>query len=443
MTQVRDARQGVTSEAIDRVAVREGVAATDLRDLVGRGMVVVPANPLHEHLEPVGIGSGLRVKVNANIGTAPGGGGTEDELRKLHVARDAGADTVMDLSIDGDLQTLRAELLRQCPLPFGTVPLYEAASSAACTNGAPERLSEDLLLEVVERQAKQGVDFMTVHCGLTQRALGLLRADTRRMGIVSRGGSLLAAWMIAHGKENPFYSRFDDLLAIARAHEVTLSLGDGLRPGCLADAGDAAQIEELVTLGELVRRARAAEVQVMVEGPGHVPLDQVRAHVTMQKTVCQQAPFYVLGPLVTDIAPGYDHIAGAIGGALAAWAGADFLCYITPAEHLGLPADEDVRAGVIAARIAAHAADVARGRAEARGRDDQMAAARWALDWERQSELALDPAVVRRWRAAWSETCGDMVDHAACSMCGAFCAVKTARKAFGMNADRPVQANTN
>ncbi len=436
MTQYESARDGRTTSEMLAVAEAERLPVDEIRALVAAGKVVVPANPTHRGLSPRGIGGGLRVKVNANIGTSPDAVSLEAELAKLDAAVGAGADAVMDLSTGGNLAAIRQAILERCPVPLGTVPIYEAAAIAIERAGdITSGLTPDLLFEVIQRQAEQGVDFVTVHCGVTRRAVQLLLDQGRKLGIVSRGGSFLAAWMHEYGVENPLYTRYDDLLDIARAHDVTLSLGDGLRPGCLADAGDRAQLEELVTLGELVRRARAAGVQVMVEGPGHVPLDQVRTQMEIQKTVCEGAPFYVLGPLVTDIAPGYDHITSAIGGALAAWAGADFLCYVTPAEHLGLPEPEHVRQGVIASRIAAHAADIARGLPGARRVDDQMARARCQLDWKRQAELALDPRVVLEWRAR-REDAGQIVEtDDPCSMCGHFCAVKVSSEALGVSKD--------
>ncbi len=436
MTQYESARKGVITPEMLAVAEAERRPAEEIRSLVARGRVVIPANPAHAGLSPRGIGAGLSIKVNANIGTSPDAIGLENELIKLKAAVDAGADAVMDLSTGGDLVAIRQAILEQCPVPLGTVPIYEAAARALERAGdITAGLDEDLLFDVIQKQAEQGVDFVTVHCGVTRRAIQLLLDQGRKLGIVSRGGSFLAAWMHAHDRENPLYARYDDLLDIARAHDVTLSLGDGLRPGCLADAGDRAQLEELVTLGELVRRARDAGVQVMVEGPGHVPLDQVRAQMEIQKSVCEGAPFYVLGPIVTDIAPGYDHITSAIGGALAAWAGADFLCYVTPAEHLGLPEPEHVRQGVIASRIAAHAADIARGLPGARHADDQMARARCQLDWDRQARLALDPRMVLEWRKRREEAGQVLETDDPCSMCGHFCAVKLSTQALTVSAD--------
>ncbi len=431
MTQLSEARRGVVTEVMHRAAHDEGVSPETLRELVARGRAVLPANPAHTSLRPLAIGQGLRVKVNANIGTSPDDADPDAEMLKLRAALEAGADAVMDLSTGGDLEAIRRRVIETSPAPVGTVPIYEASAQALASGAEdPSEFEPNALFETIERHARQGVDFVTVHCGVTRRAVGLLRSQGRLLDIVSRGGSFLAARIARTGEENPLHERYEDLLDIARAHDVTLSLGDGMRPGCLADAGDRAQVEELVVLGELVRRARDAGVQVMVEGPGHVALDQVRANVEMQKTVCDGAPFYVLGPIVTDVAPGYDHIAGAIGGALAAWAGADFLCYVTPAEHLGLPSPADVRAGVMASRVAAHAADIARGCPGARATDDAMAVARRELDWERQAELALDPTVVCAWRKLRADSGRASDEEDPCSMCGKFCAVKVTSRAL-------------
>ncbi|RLA84717.1 MAG: phosphomethylpyrimidine synthase, partial [Deltaproteobacteria bacterium] len=362
-------------------------------------------------------------KVNANLGTSPDHADLQEELLKLRLALEAGADAVMDLSTGGNLDEIRRTILRHCPVPLGTVPIYQAAVETAQRKGAIVHMTLDDIFEVIERQARDGVDFMTVHCGLTFRALERLKKQGRVTGIVSRGGAFLATWMIYNDRENPLYEYFDRLLEIAKKYDVTLSLGDGLRPGSLADATDRVQLEELLTLGELVEEAWKEGVQVMVEGPGHVPLDQIEANVKVQKRVCRGAPFYVLGPLVTDIAPGYDHIACAIGGALAAYHGADFLCYVTPAEHLRLPKPEDVREGVIAARIAAHAADLARGRQDAWQRDLEMSRARSSLDWKRQMELCIDPLKAQKLRAERLPTERDV-----CTMCGKFCAIKLVKE---------------
>lgn len=422
-TQKIKAERGELTPEMETVARAEGLRPEELMELVARGEVVIPANRNHRGLNPKGIGKGLRVKVNANLGTSTDHADLEEELAKLRLALEAGTDTVMDLSTGGDLDAIRRAILEHCPVPLGTVPIYQAAIEAAERKGGIIFMTPDDIFAVIERQAADGVDFMTVHCGVTLATLERLRRQGRVTDIVSRGGAFLATWMLYHGKENPLYEGFDRLLEIARRHDVTLSLGDGLRPGSLADATDRAQIEELIVLGELVEEARRAGVQVMVEGPGHVPLDQVAANVLVQKRLCRDAPFYVLGPLVTDIAPGYDHIACAIGGALAAYYGADFLCYVTPAEHLRLPKPEDVREGVIAARIAAHAADLARGNKEAWKKDLEMSKARKALDWERQMELCIDPVKARQLRSQRLPSERDV-----CTMCGKFCAIKLVKE---------------
>ncbi|MHB1416644.1 MAG: phosphomethylpyrimidine synthase ThiC [Chloroflexota bacterium] len=418
VTQMHLARQGKVSPAMRQVASAEQLEPEVVRAEVAAGRLVIPANVNHTSLQPMGIGAVARVKINANIGNSTVRSDIEHEIEKMRLAVRYGADTVMDLSTGGDLDAIRSAIIKASPVPIGTVPIYHAM---AMVENA-EDLTIDLLLSVVERQAQQGVDYMTVHCGLLRRHLPLV--GRRLMGIVSRGGGILAKWMAHHGRENPLYEYFDDVLAIARRYDVTLSLGDGLRPGCLADASDAAQFAELDTLGELTRRAWEKDVQVMIEGPGHVPLDQIELNVRRQKEVCHGAPFYTLGPLVTDIAPGYDHITSAIGGALIAWHGADMLCYVTPKEHLGLPDLDDVRIGVIAHKLAAHAADVARRRPGARERDDEMARARVGFDWGKQFALALDPDTARGMHhEAASDACAE--DGRACSMCGPkFCPMR-------------------
>jgi phosphomethylpyrimidine synthase len=403
---------------LKRVAAAESIPVETLAELVARGLVVVPFNPNHSPARPAGIGKSLRTKVNVNIGTSRDFPLLADELRKVKISLEYGADTLMDLSTGGDLRKIRKAILARTPVPLGTVPIYQAAVKAIDRRATIVDMTEDDLFEAIESQAREGVDFMTVHCGLTMKAIDRLKQQGRIADVVSRGGAFHLAWMLHNGKENPFYARFDRLLEIARRFDVTLSLGDGLRPGSILDATDRPQIEELLTLGELVQRAREAGVQVMVEGPGHVPLDQVEMNMRLEKRVCQGAPFYVLGPLVTDIAPGYDHIVSAIGGAVAAAAGADFLCYVTPAEHLGLPTDDDVREGLIASRIAAHAADIVKGVPGALERDLELARARKRLDWETQRKLSIDPvkfAAVRKRRKSKSK---------ACSMCGDFCAMR-------------------
>jgi phosphomethylpyrimidine synthase len=430
MTQLELARKGAVSKEMAQVARDEGAPVEDLLKGVAGGTVVIPANIRHRDLEPRGIGMGLRTKVNANLGTSADFCDMDVELQKLKAAVDAGADTVMDLSTGGDLDVIRRTILDACRLPLGTVPIYGAAVRAIGEQGAVVVMTADDMFAAIENHCRDGVDFITVHCGVTRRAIDLLRAQGRVAGIVSRGGSFLAAWMLHHGCENPLYEQFDRLLDIAREYDVTLSLGDGLRPGALADATDRAQIEELITLGELVKRSFDAGVQVMVEGPGHVPLGEIEANIKLQKKLCGNAPFYVLGPLVTDIAAGHDHITSAIGGAIAAAAGADFLCYVTPAEHLSLPDPDDVREGVIAARIAAHAADIAKGIKGAAERDLAMSAARKKLDWAEQRRLSLDPERFDRVHAQ-HRTASE-----ACSMCGKYCAMRLVEKELGITTGR-------
>jgi len=413
MTQMELARQGRITELVRATAEREGVAAEHLAALLAQGRAVIPANRRRSLEEPRAIGEGLTIKVNANLGTSGLASDLESELRKLEAVLAAGADAVMDLSTGGDIPATRRKLLSQCPRPFGTVPIYQAALEAVQESGSVAAMESERLFAVIAEQAADGVDFVTVHAGLTQRAVAL--AADRVTGIVSRGGSLLACWMRANHAENPLLAEFDRLLEIAREYELTLSLGDGLRPGCLADATDAAQLHELGVLAELVKRCREAGVQAMVEGPGHLPLDQVAANVQVQKSLTGGAPFYVLGPLVTDVAPGFDHITAAIGGAVAGMAGADFICYVTPAEHLGLPTQEEAVQGVIAARIAGHAADLVRQRG-ARDWDDRMARARCRLDWEGQIGLAMHPETARRIHNRSGRT-----PDGGCSMCGDLC----------------------
>ncbi len=400
----------------------EGLSAATVVEALERGTMVLLGNPAHPALKPTLVGQPSRVKVNANIGTSPLRNSPEAELEKLGAALDAGADTVMDLSIAGDLKEIRAAMLRACPRPLGTVPLYAVAQRSIDSGRDPARIDPEEIFAEIEAQAEQGVDFMTVHCGVTER--GAAWADEeggRVMGIVSRGGSILARWMRARKRENPLLEGYDRILEIARRHNVVLSLGDGLRPGAGVDAGDAAQWEEVVMLGRLARRGLAAGVQCMVEGPGHVPMQQVEAQIRGIKAACGGAPLYVLGPLVSDCCPGWDHIAGAIGGALAVRAGVDFLCYLTPAEHLTLPDLADVRAGVIASRIAAQAGEAALGRPAALRRELAMSEARKNLDWKGMQSLALDPAVVCAKRA-------EHADEEVCAMCGEFCAVKMLRR---------------
>ena len=415
MTQLDIARRGEISSEMRAVAEREGLDLDMLREGLAAGTVVLPVNANRRCPRPAPIGAGLRIKVNANIGASTHDADSGRVTERLRIALEAGADTVMDLSTGGDVGEIRRAVLAACPVSVGTVPIYQAAVEATARGEGIASISEDDLFHVIEGQAQEGVDFITVHCGVTRQTAELALGGRRLTGVVSRGGAFTICWMRENDRENPLYARFDDLLDICRQHDVTLSLGDGLRPGCLADGSDRAQLAETAVLGDLVLRARKAGVQSMVEGPGHLPLDHVAANVLLQKRLCHGAPFYVLGPLVTDVTPGYDHITGAIGGAVAGMAGADFLCYLTPAEHLGLPDMEEVREGVIAARIAAHAADIVRLGLTARRWDDDMARARADLDWESQYALAINPTRAReRHQPAGAE-------DRACSMCGPYC----------------------
>ncbi|WP_101295516.1 phosphomethylpyrimidine synthase ThiC [Halegenticoccus soli] len=418
MTQLQRARDGEVTDAMERVAERENRDPEFVREQVATGRAVIPRNRHHEALDPMIIGREFATKVNANIGNSDASSDIRGELRKLHAAVHYGADTVMDLSTGSDLDAIREANVDHSPVPVGTVPIYEAVKRA----GSPEDITHELLLEVIEKQAEQGVDYMTIHAGVLMEHLPL--TDGRKTGIVSRGGSILAKWIEENGMQNPLYAKFEEICEIFAEHDVTFSLGDGLRPGSLADASDEAQFAELETLGELTRTAWNHGVQVMVEGPGHVPMNQVAENVERQREVCDGAPFYLLGPLVTDIAPGYDHITSAIGAAIAAEAGAAMLCYVTPKEHLGLPEEEDVREGLAAYRIAAHSGDLANDLPGARDWDDALSEARYEFDWRRQFELALDP---ERARAYHDQTLpGDNYKEARfCSMCGAeFCSMR-------------------
>ena len=419
MTQMELARQGKVTDAMRAVAEAEGIPAEAVRRDVADGRIAIPLNKNRRATRIMGVGRGLRVKVNANLGTSPDYADVAAELEKLAAAVEAGADAIMDLSTGGDIPAIRRRLMDACAVTVGTVPIYEAAANAARQHGDIARMTAEDILGAVRRHAGDGVDFVTVHGGVTRRITESDAVRRRVCGIVSRGGTFLAHWMRRHQQENPLLERFDEVLDMAREFDVTLSLGDGLRPGAIADAMDGPQIEELMVLADLARRAVAAGVQVMIEGPGHVPLDQVEAQVKLQKELTGGLPFYVLGPIVTDIAPGYDHITSAIGGAVAAMAGADFLCYVTPTEHLGLPRPEDVREGVIAARIAAHAGDVARGRAEARAWDRRLSEARSRRDWPRQLAEAIDPQRARALRLERRPGHEDV-----CSMCGDYCVFK-------------------
>ena len=425
MTQLQAARSGIVTEAMRVVAADEGIDVETVRAVVASGEAVIPLNRHHANAHPVGVGRLFTTKINANLGRSVTHSGKGDELEKLKIALGCKADLVMDLSVGSDdLKAIRQGMLDASDRPLGTVPAYETVSRL---EGDIPRMDPTFILDVIRAQAEQGVDFMTLHAGLLLRHIPL--AVKRIMGIVSRGGAIMAEWMLENKAENPLYTHWDEVLDIMVEHDVTVSLGDGLRPGCLADASDAAQFGELDVLGELVDRCRARGVQVMVEGPGHVPFNQIQMNMERQQKVCKKAPFYVLGPVTTDIAPGYDHIVSSIGATAAATYGASLLCYVTPAEHLGLPDGEEVRQGCVAYKIAAHAGDVARGLRGARDRDDAMARARTAFDWDRQFSLSLDPERAKaRWlrtRAFADEAHGD--DH--CSMCGKpFCAVRTSRR---------------
>ena len=423
-TQMDAARKGIATPQMKAVAEKEHMPLEQLMELVAKGQVAICANKAHTCLDPQGVGSMLRTKINVNLGVSRDCKDYDIEMKKVQSAIDLGAEAIMDLSSHGDTQPFRKKLVAECPAMIGTVPVYDSVIHYQRDLGT---LSARDFIDVVRLHAEDGVDFVTLHCGITRKTIEQIRHHKRKMNIVSRGGSLVFAWMTMTGEENPFYEHFDEILDICEKHDVTISLGDACRPGCLADATDVCQIEELVRLGELTKRAWEHNVQVMVEGPGHVPLNQVAANMQVQQSICMGAPFYVLGPLVTDIAPGYDHITAAIGGAVAAMSGAAFLCYVTPAEHLALPNVEDVKQGIIASKIAAHAADIAKGIPGAREIDDKMADARRALDWEAQFACALDPDTARAIRDSRKPE----DDHSdTCSMCGKFCAVRSMNKAL-------------
>lgn len=424
MTQIENAKQGIVTKEMKTTAAKESIKEENLRQLIAEGKVVVPANKNHKNLDPIGIGKGLKTKINANIGTSGDYAKIEDELKKIDMVIKYRSDTVMDLSTGGDVDKIRRALINRCSIPFGNVPIYQMAKETAAKGGTFVQMTIEEMLGYIENQAKDGVDFMTIHAGLTMKAVEKLKTQGRKAGIVSRGGSITTGWMLHNNKENPFYEHFDRILEIAGKYDVTMSLGDGLRPGCLADGSDWGQVEELLTLGELVKRCREAGVQVMVEGPGHLPIDQVEMNIKLQKSICDDAPFYVLGPIVTDIAPGYDHITSAIGGAIAASVGADYLCYVTPTEHLGLPDEEDVKEGIMASRIAAHVGDVAKGVPGAIERDNRMAEARRNLDWKLQEKICLDHEKFRQIREERS------TNTDACSMCGDLCVYKVLENNF-------------
>lgn len=418
VTQIDFARAGQITPQMKEVAEREHRDPEYIRERVADGRIAIPANIVHikKGMRAFGVGEGLSTKVNVNLGISGDKADAAEEWKKVKIAEDFGADAIMDLSNSGKTRQFRQQLIDETPLMVGTVPMYDAIGYM---EKPLVKLTKDDLLEVVRAHAEDGVDFMTIHCGINRSTAKRFKENRRLTNIVSRGGSIIFAWMEMTGKENPFYEHFDDILEICREYDVTLSLGDACRPGCLKDASDISQIEELVTLGELTRRAWEKDVQVIIEGPGHMPLNQIEANMRIQQEICKGAPFYVLGPLVTDVAPGYDHITAAIGGALAAAAGASFLCYVTPAEHLRLPNVEDVKEGIIASRIAAHAADIAKGIPSAMDWDNEMSRARKNLDWEKMFSLAIDPEKARRYRAEAKPEKEDT-----CSMCGNFCAVK-------------------
>lgn len=424
MTQLEEARNNRITEAMGQAAAHEGIEPEVMRAGVASGEIVIPKN-INRSFDARGIGKGLLTKVNANIGTSPSHADMNEELEKLDASVAAGADAVMDLSTGGDLDGIMKAVIDRSPVMVGTVPIYKAVSRVLAEGRQCAEVTEDEIFDEIEHQAKIGVDFITVHCGITRASVAVLRGCSRLMGMVSRGGSLMAEWIVRNHAENPLYERYDRLLEIARAYDVTLSLGDGLRPGTIFDAHDRAQMMEMITLGELAQRARAAGVQVMIEGPGHVPLGRIAADMILQKRICGGAPYYVLGPLPTDIAAGHDHIAGAIGGAIAAANGADFLCYVTPAEHLGLPTVADVHDGVIASKIAAHIGDLEKKIASAWDRDRTMTTARAAFDWETMFAMSVDPQKARMIKGRGGNDKPDV-----CTMCGDFCALKTHARAF-------------
>ena len=424
-TQMKAAKAGKITEEMRIVARDEDQSSKSIRQRIAEGTVIITRNTQRENVHPIGIGKGLSTKINANIGTSPDLCDFDLEIEKAKIAVKYGADTIMDLSTGGDLDEIRRKILKTVNVPIGTVPIYQTAIEVAKKKGSIMHMTEDDIFNTIEKHAKDGVDFMTVHCGVTQQIVKRLAKHPRLMGIVSRGGTFLAAWILHHKKENPLYANYDYLLEIAAEYDFSLSLGDGLRPGCIFDSTDWAQVQELLTIGELIERARAANVQAMVEGPGHLPLNDIKANVQLEKSTCKDAPFYVLGPVVTEIAPGYDHIVGAIGGAIAGLAGADFLCYLTPSEHLGLPNLEDVKEGVIATKIAAHAVDIVKLGSKAANRDLAMAKARADLDWKKQIENALDPEKATKIRSRVK-----LKSPETCSMCSEYCAIKILKEAL-------------
>lgn len=424
MTRIEYAKKGIITEEMERVAISENISPESLASDIAKGYTVITRNVLH-NISPLGIGKGLRTKINANIGTSKDRVSLKEELEKLNILLKYGADAVMDLSTGGDIKKIRRLLMERSTIPVGTVPIYEAVVKAVEGSKHISKMTEDELFETIEEHSKDGVDFITVHCGVTRKAIERLKIEGRTLDVVSRGGAFLIEWMIFNDKENPLYEKFDRLLEIAKKYDLTLSLGDGFRPGCIEDATDRSQLEELVTLSELRDIAIEAGVQVIIEGPGHVPIDQVELNIRLQKEICKGAPFYVLGPIVTDIAIGYDHIAAAIGAAIAGSAGADFLCYVTPSEHIRLPDIEDVKIGVIASKIAAHAADIAKKIPSAIEKDRKMSYYRKFFDWEGQISLSLDPDKIRNLRNESPPSFEEV-----CSMCGEFCAIKTVQRAL-------------
>ena len=417
MTQLESAKRKELTPEMNAVAIKEDISPEELMHKVGEGKIVILKNINHENVIPTGVGEGLSIKVNANLGTSNQRSCLEEELIKLDMAEKTGADAIMDLSTGQNITKTRKEIMSRAKVPVGTVPVYQAGVESIREKESVLELDKDRLFSAIEEQCRDGVDFITVHCGVTKAVISALKEQKRVTGIVSRGGSMHAAWIEGHKKENPLYEFYDELLDIVKTYDTTISLGDGLRPGCGADAGDRAQVMETIVLGELVNRARKAGVQSMVEGPGHVPLNLVSGMIQTIKTLTHGAPLYVLGPLVTDIAPGYDHITSAIGGTLAAMSGADFLCYVTPSEHIGLPNLEQVRQGVITCKIAAHAADVAKGRKSAVERDKQMSIARMNLDWSKQAEYAIDKDIFE-----------NIDDGSPCTMCGEYCSMKLVKQ---------------
>jgi phosphomethylpyrimidine synthase len=426
MTQIEIAKAGRTTSQMRRVAKNEGLSIDFIRKGLVNGTIVIPKNIGHRLEKPCGIGNGLKTKINANIGTSKDSSDISGEIKKMELSIKSGADAVMDLSTGLRIEETRRRILSRSKVPVGTVPIYEIVINGLKRHGSISDITVEEMFTVLEKQAREGVDFFTIHAGVTKKALDILKRNPRLLDIVSRGGAFLAEWIITNKRENPFYEYFDRVIELAKRYDITLSLGDGLRPGSILDATDKPQLTELITLGELQRRALKKGVQVMIEGPGHVPIDQIEANVILEKTICNGAPFYVLGPLVTDIAPGYDHITSAIGGAIAGSAGADFLCYVTPAEHLRLPTLADVKDGVIAAKIAAHAADIAKGVKGAIDRDKEISKARAARNWKKQFALAIDPVKPMKYRKSSKPGSKDV-----CTMCGEYCSIKTAEKCLG------------